>query len=386
MSATDDRLDTLVIGAGQAGLALGYHLQRAGRRFALLDAADRVGSSWRDRWDSLTLFTPRRYDALPGLPFPGDPDGHPGKDEVAAYLEAYATRFELPIRLGHRVTSVRRDGSGGFTVATSAATFAARQVVVATGGFSGPAIPAAAGHLDPRVAQLHSSAYRNPDGVPGGHVVVVGAGNTGVQIARELAAAGRRVTLAASSVGRALPQRLLGRDLFAWFDLLGTMDLAPETRIGRRLASENTIVGTDLRALFRVVERAGRVVGADGPALALAGGGLVEPDAVVWATGYRPHYPWLRVPVLDETGTPLHHRGVTDVPGLEFLGLPWQRNRGSALLGFVGRDAEICAGRLGRHLDRAADLAADLAVDHPAQVWTGERVGMAAAPVARARG
>jgi putative flavoprotein involved in K+ transport len=252
---------------------------------------------------------------------------------------------------------VRRDRSAGFRAETSGGTFVARQVVVATGGFSGPVIPAFGRRLDPRVAQLHSSAYRNPDDVPGGHVVVVGAGNTGVQIAGELAAAGRRVTLAASTVGRALPQRLLGQDLFRWFDLLGTMDVPPESRIGRRLEAENTIVGTDLRALFRVVDRARRVVDAQGAGVVLADGRVIEPHAVVWATGFRPHYPWLHVPVLDDSGAPIHFRGVTDVPGVELLGLPWQRNRGSALLGFVGRDAAVCAERLGRRLAASPDAA-----------------------------
>src|SRR4051812_10218953 len=155
------RLDTVIVGGGQAGLALGYPLQRAGRRFAIVDAADRVGDSWRSRWDSLTLFTPRRYDALPGLPFPGDPEGYPGKDEVADYLEGYARRFELPVLLGHRVTGVRREGgsTGGFTVETGRGTLEARQVVVACGGFTGPVVPGFARRLDEGVVQLHSSSY-----------------------------------------------------------------------------------------------------------------------------------------------------------------------------------------------------------------------------------
>jgi putative flavoprotein involved in K+ transport len=351
-----DTYDTVIIGGGQAGLALAHHLQRAGRRFVVLEAADRLGDSWRRRWDSLTLFTPRRYDALPGLPFPGDPEGCPGKDEVADYLEGYGRHFALPVRLSSPVQSVRRDGSGGFEIEAGGEILRSRQVVVATGGFTGPAIPAVAARLDPRVAQLHSSAYRNPGSVAGQDVVVVGAGNTGVQIADELARAGRRVTLAVGSLGRAVPQRLLGRSLFWWFEALGTMSASPESRIGRRLrANENAIVGTDLRDLFRRVERVGRVVDADSGGLVLPGGERRQPDAVVWATGYRPSYPWLHVPVLDATGAPIHAGGITDVPGLAFLGLPWQRNRGSALVGFVGRDAEALAARLGRQLRSSLD-------------------------------
>jgi putative flavoprotein involved in K+ transport len=176
--------------------------------------------------------------------------------------------------------------------------------------------------------------------------MVVGAGNTGVQIAKELAEAGRRVTLSVSSLGPATPQRLLGKSVFWWFDRLGLMKAGPETRIGRRLKNENSIVGTDLEELFRRVERLPRAVEADGAGLLLANGRRRHPDAVVWATGYQPSYPWLHLPVLDDSGAPIHYHGVTDVPGLVFLGLPWQRNRGSALVGWVGRDAALLADHL----------------------------------------
>jgi putative flavoprotein involved in K+ transport len=344
------QLDTVIIGAGQAGLALGYHLQRAGRRFVIVEAGERPGASWRSRWDSLTLFTPRRYDALPGMSFPGDPEGYPGKDEVADYLEAYARHFDLPVEAGSPVVSVRRDMSDGFAVETGRMEMSARQVVVATGGFSGPRIPGFAERLEGAVVQLHSSAYRNPASVPDGEIVVVGAGNTGVQIAQELAEAGRTVSLSVSSLGKATPERLMGRSLFWWFELLGVMDAGADSRIGRRLKNENTIVGTDLKALFRRVERVGKAVDADRNALVLADGTRKPPDAVIWATGYRPSYPWLHLPVLDETEAPVHYHGITDVPGLAFLGLPWQRNRGSALVGWVGRDAALLAEHLGSQL------------------------------------
>ncbi|MEU6415450.1 NAD(P)/FAD-dependent oxidoreductase [Microbispora sp. NPDC046933] len=345
--------DTLIIGGGQAGLALGYHLRRAGLRFAVLDAHRRVGDAWRHRWDSLTLFTPRRYDGLPGLPFPGDPDGHPGKDEVADYLEAYAERFALPVRLGCHVTAVRPEGgrflvetSAGAYTATYTATYTAAQVVVAAGAFHTPRTPAFASGLDPHVTQLHSSRYRRPEQLPMGEILVVGAGNTGVQIAEELAGTGRRVRLSVSSMGRALPQRVLGRDLFWWFSHLGFMGLRGDSRIGRRVRSSELIIGTDVKRLLRRVERVNRAVDAEGRDVVLADGRRVRPDGVVWATGFRPHYPWLHVPVLDEQGAPVQREGVTAWPGLYFLGLPWQRARGSSVLGWVGRDARALADRL----------------------------------------
>lgn len=339
-------LDTVVVGGGQAGLALGHHLRRAGVPFAILDAHDRVGDAWRHRWDSLTLFTPRRFSALPGLPFSGDPDGHPGKDEVADYLARYAAHFDLPVRLGCRVTSVRPCTAGGFTVDTSTGTVRARRVVVAAGAFHTPRIPDVARKLALRVAQLHSSRYRRPGHVPGQDVLVVGGGNTGVQIAAELADDGRRVVLAAPTLGPVLPQRWLGRDIFWWFSRLGTMRLGPESVLGRRIAAQNPVIGTDVAGLLRRVDRVGRVVEADGDNLRFADGGQRRVDAVIWATGFRPHYPWLQVPVLDPSGAPVQREGVTDWPGLYFLGLPWQRARGSAVLGWVGRDAEVLAARL----------------------------------------
>ena len=350
-------VQTLIIGGGQAGLAMGYHLRRAGQSFAILDAHPQVGDAWRRRWDSLTLFTPRRYDALPGRAFPGDPDGHPGKDEVADYLAGYAAHFALPVCTGSAVTSLAPGPDRGFVAETSTGTWTAEQVVVAAGAFHTPSVPGFAGDLDPGVVQIHSNRYRNPAQVPAGDVVVVGGGNTGVQIAAELAAHGRRVTLSYETLGPVLPQRTLGRDVFWWFEKLGTMRLSGEGRIGARIMAQNPIIGTDVRTLLRTVSRAGRVTGASGGRLSFADGASVRPAAVVWATGFRPHYPWLRVPVLDDRGAPVHRAGVTAWPGLYFLGLPWQRTRGSAVLGWVGPDAEALAGpitaRAGRVVARA---------------------------------
>jgi putative flavoprotein involved in K+ transport len=338
--------DILVIGAGQAGLAVGYHLARAEADFLLIDANARVGDVWRGRWDSLRLFTPRRYDALPGAVLPGDPDGYPGKDEVADYLERYAERFELPVHAGRRATAARTRRSEGFTVDTTAGSYRARRLVVATGPFTTPALPPCARDLGVHIQQLHSSAYRNPEQLQAGRVLVVGGGNTGVQIADELSRAGRQVTLAVSELEAVLPQRILGVDLFWWLEHLGAMSISGRSKLGRRLSRKNPIIGTDLAELRRRITLAGRVVDVLGDHVVLADSTSMAFDAIVWATGFRPHYPWLQVPVLERDGAPIQRDGASPVPGLSFLGLPWQRNRGSALLGWVGHDAERLVARL----------------------------------------
>ena len=341
-----EHLHVVVVGAGQAGLAIGHHLARAGRRFAILEAGPSVGTAWRERWDSLVLFTPRRYDALPGLAFPGEPDGYPGRDEVIAYLERYAHTFELPVVFDSAVRSLKaRDGS--FVLDLDDRRIEADQVVVATGPFHRPHVPALAGQLAPEVFQAHSAAYRRPAEVPAGNVLVVGGGNTGFQIAKELSAT-RTVHLAVGSRQTPLPQRVLGRDLFWWLTRLGVLDKTVDSRIGRRAQRRDTLIGSsprDLRRRFGVGVKP-RAVAASGRTVGFADGSRLEVDAVIWATGYRPDHSWIDLPVTDAAGRLRHRRGVSDIPGLYFLGLSWQHTRGSALLGWVRDDAEFIATRI----------------------------------------
>jgi putative flavoprotein involved in K+ transport len=337
------RFDVVVIGAGQAGLAVSYFLARQGRRFVVLDAGDAVGAAWRDRWDSLTLFTSRRYDSLPGLPFPGDPRGYPTRDEVISYLERYAATFELPIESNSAARSLTlRDG--GFVVELDAGRVEADQVVVATGPFQEPFVPPIAKGLGPEVVQFHSTAYRSPTAIPEGRVLVVGGGNTGYQIAEELAGS-HEVHLAIGSRQTPLPQRILGRDLFWYLDKTGLIRKTTASRIGRRLQQkEDTLIGSSPRGLRRRgVGLHGRAVDAAGSAVTFADGSTLEVRSVIWATGFRSDHSWIDVPVFDEGGRVVHQRGVTSLPGLYFLGLQWQHTRGSALLGFVKDDAEFLA-------------------------------------------
>jgi putative flavoprotein involved in K+ transport len=352
----DELLDVVVVGGSQAGLAIAWHLAREGLRFVVLEAAPEIGPTWRSRWDSLTLFTPTQYDALPGMPFPGPPDTYPGKDAVAGYLKAYAAAFDLPVRLNSPVTRLSQTDEG-FKIHTQSEVFNARQVVVATGPFQQPFTPPAAQQLDASVTELHSAEYRNPRALPDGPVLVVGGGNSGFQIAEELAAAGRRVDLSIATKMPILPQRLAGKDLFWWLTRLGLLRVTADTRPGRRMSSRDFIIGSSRRRLKAAgVRFRPAVAGADGRTVRFADGSSLDAGIVIWATGYRPDYSWIHIPGVARDGQVIHRRGVTEVPGLYFLGLTWQHTRGSALLGFVHHDAAYLAGLItGR--DRAAEAA-----------------------------
>jgi putative flavoprotein involved in K+ transport len=340
-----DDYDVVVIGAGQAGFAMGYYLARHRRRFTILERGDSIAPAWRERWDSLTLFTPRRYSSLPGMPFPDDPDGYPTRDDVIQYLERYAETFELPIELDSSVRRLSRE-DGRFILDVDGRTITAGQVVVATGPFQTPYVPELAKDLDSDVWQVHSTGYRRPSDVPDGTVVVVGGGNTGFQIAKELSAT-HKVILSVGTRQKPLPQRLAGRDLFWWLTKTGLIHKTVESRLGRRLKDRDTLIGSSPREIRRRygVELKPRAIAVSGRTVRFEEGSEVEADAVVWATGYRPDYSWIDLPIFDEHGRLRHRRGVTDAPGLYFLGLTWQHTRGSALIGWVKEDAEFIAER-----------------------------------------
>jgi putative flavoprotein involved in K+ transport len=355
MGATADHRDVVVVGAGQAALAIGYFLKQQGRHFTILEAADAPAAAWRERWNSLKLFTPVRYDSLPGLAFPGDPDSYPGRDDVVAYLTDYARTFELPVELDSRVRAVRR-ADEGYEVELDDRTITAEHVVIATGPFQVPRVPPIGRPLSSEVVQFHSTGYRRPDQVPAGPVLVVGGGNTGFQIAEELSRS-HEVHLSIGSRQTPLPQRIGRRDLFRYLDALGLMRVTVDSRLGQRLRYRDTLIGSSPRAAQsrHGIRLRGRTVDAQGSEVVFEDGSRLAPTTVIWATGFAIDHSLVHVPVFDDAARLIHRRGVTAARGLYFLGLTWQHTRGSALLGWVKNDAEYIAGRIAAHrTDRPA--------------------------------
>jgi putative flavoprotein involved in K+ transport len=357
MTENTPELDVLVIGGGQAGLAMGSRLKETPLSFRIVERHPRVGDSWRNRYASLVLFTPRAYSALPGLAVPGDPEGFPTKDEMADYLESYAERFELPVAQGTGIGRLERV-DGGFRATTETGEpIDSRAVVLATGAFQRPAIPPISKRLSSEVTQLAPEDYRSPSQLPPGRALVVGDGATGRQIAVELTA-NHEVLLAAGRPRRVSPDRILGRSVFWWMDKLGVLRATRESTIGRYLMKADPFPGKHLKLdklRQRDVDVVGRVIEAEGKKVSFADGKAAEVDAVVWATGYRDDADWVDIPeVKDDHGNFLHYRGVSPLPNLCFVGRSWQWTRGSALFAGVGQDAAYLTEHIVGHLDHRA--------------------------------
>ncbi len=349
-------VETLVIGAGQAGLTVGYELARRGRSCTIVDGSERVGDPWRQRWSSLRLFTPARYDALPGMPFPSPPHTFPTKDEMADYLEAYARRFELPLRLEERILRLTR--AGDHFVATSATTrYVAERVVVAMAGYQTPKIPPFAAELHADIVQLHSKDYRDPTQLRPGPVLLVGAGNSGAEIALDVVAADHQTFLAGRGTGH-IPFDIdgaLARHLLVPLLLRGVFHrvLTTATPFGRAarptfLTKGGPLVRLKPRDLVAAgVQRLPKVAGVRDGAPLLEDGRVLEVANVIWCTGFHAGFDWIDLPVLDETGRPRHRRGAAlDAPGLWFVGLPFLYAASSTMVHGVVRDACYAVGQM----------------------------------------
>jgi len=341
--------DVIVIGGGQAGLSVGYHLARAGVRFVILDAQERVGDAWRKRWDSLRLFTPAKLDGLDGMPFPGPGHYFPTKDEMASYLETYARHFRLPVRNGMRVERLF-ERRGRYVVHVGDQELEARQVVVAMAKYQRAKVPRFAGALSADINQLHSMDYRNLSQLQPGAVLLAGAGNSGADIALEAARAGHQTWIAGRDNGQILlrPESFLGRHVLMplMLGLIFRHLLTVNTPIGRKVRPTLVSKGgprirvrdSDLSAAG--VERAPRIVGVrDGKPL-LEDGRTLTVSNLIWCTGFRPGFDWIELPIFDEHGDPKHESGVvTAQRGLYFLGLPFLHSMSSSMVHGVGRDA-----------------------------------------------
>jgi putative flavoprotein involved in K+ transport len=345
-------VETVIIGAGQAGLATGYHLHRRGREFLIIDGNARVGDNWRQQWDSLRLYTPAKYDGLPGMPFPGKRWSFPGKDEVADYLESYAARWQLPTRLGTRVGRLEADGDR-YLMTTSTGTISCANVVIATGTFGRtPSVPDFAGRLHPSTLQLHSSEYRRPGQLNEGPVLVVGASHSGTDIAYEVAQS-HEVTLCGRHCGNIpfRPESATARVIFPPMFFAWRHVLTRRTPMGRALMAEVRFHGAPmLRVKSADLTRRGvrretqRVTGVQDGRPQLADGTVLDVANVIWCTGFRQDFSWLDLPVVREDGWPDELRGVVPTaPGLYFCGLAFQYAFSSMVLVGVGRDAEHVA-------------------------------------------
>lgn len=336
-------MSALVIGAGQAGLAIAEVLQRRQVAFRIIDANERVGDVWRARYRSLTLFTPRSHSTLPGLALDGDPNGYPDREQFAAYLERYAAHHRIVVETGKRVERLDRSADGLFIADLSnGERITATAVIAATGGFQQPIVPSLSEGFSPDVLQLTSDGYRDPSSVPAGPVLVVGDGASGRDIAAELSRT-RNVILAAGKPRKLVAEKVLGLSIWWWMDFLGLMRASPASFVGRTLRRRDPFPDRDRRlpALKRRgVEIMPRLVGAEGEAVVFADGRRRKVGCVIWAVGYRDDTSWIGIPgAVSPEKAFVHDQGLSPVPGLYFIGRPWQRNRASALVLGAGRDA-----------------------------------------------
>lgn len=341
-----EHLDVLVIGGGQAGLAAGYHLSKRGAHYLIVDAGSRVGDPWRRRWDSLRLFSPARVNGLPGMPFPAPPGATVTKDQAADYMESYAKGFGLPIRLGVRVQSLSREDGRFVTDAGITADY----VIVTTGSYGTPRVPSFAAQLDPGTTRMHSAEYRNPSQLHG-DVLVVGAGNSGGEIAMDAAAAKHRTWLSGRKTGQVPYPVMFTRP--AWWVI--THALTVRTPMGKQMAATAysrgqplvRVKSADLAAAG--VERVPRVAGVESGKPRLEDGRVLDVGTVVWCTGFDHTYPWIKLPITDSSGHIAHVRGVLESqPGLYFVGIPFQFGIRSSLIDGVGDDTKFVVDRIAR--------------------------------------
>ncbi len=345
-------LDFIIIGAAQAGLSMAYELKKLGKNYLVLDKENEIGASWLKRWDSLTLFTPSEFNNLKGMDFP-KPKGHyPNKYEVAHYFEAYVEKFELPIQFNTLVTEIQ-DKTGYFIIKHEDGYYEAEQVIVATGPFHIPYTPPFHTKIDDSIIQIHSDHYKNPSQLKEGKAMVVGAGDSGYQILDEVSKTNRDVYFSGDTDVKTLPQEFLGKTLWWWFTKTGYLSFSKESWLGKKISkSKQPVIGVDVEGILKRpnVIPVGKTLDAKQNTIITDNARLDDVETIIWATGYRPKFDWIEGLELDKEGYPVHQRGVSNVEGLYFIGLPWLHTRASATLGGIQKDADYLGGYIKRKI------------------------------------
>lgn len=341
------RLEYVIIGGAQAGLAMAYHLKKMNKNFIVLDGENEIGASWLNRWDSLKLFTPTEYNHLPGLDFDAPKNHYPSKFEVANYFKNYVDTFEIPVQLNTLVTSVKKKEKT-FCVEHKDGVIETKNVIVATGPFHIPYTPPCHTKTADSILQMHSNYYKGIDQLQDGDALVVGGGDSGYQILNELSKDGtRKVYFSGDTTVKSLPQNFLGKTLWWWFTKIGFLSYNKYSWIGKKInSSTQPVIGTDVKGILarENVFHVGRTKDALEDKIFFESKNVSTIKNIIWATGYRPNFSWVEGLELDATNYPKNYRGVCNIEGLYFMGLPWMYTRGSATLGGVSKDASYLAG------------------------------------------
>lgn len=340
------KTDYVIIGAAQAGLSMAYHLSTLGKQYLVVDGGDEIGGSWLNRWDSLKLFTPTEYNHLPGLKMEAPKGHYPSKYEVAAYFKKYVEAFNIPVQFNTLISSVRKTEEG-FILEHKAGTIYAQNVIVATGPFHTPYTPPCHKKLSENIVQMHSNYYKNVDQLQEGDALVVGGGDSGYQILNEISASGnRQVYFSGDTTVKSLPQKILGKTLWFWFTITGFLSFHKYSWVGKRISRiTQPVIGTDVKGILarKNVQVVGRTKDALNETLYFEKEKVSTIKNIIWATGYRPNFEWIEGLELDQDHYPKNYRGVSNIEGLYFIGLPWMYTRGSATLGGVSKDAAYLA-------------------------------------------
>lgn len=343
--------DFIIIGAGQAGLSIAYYLKELDLDFLIVDANNEVGAPWLKRWDSLKLFTPTEFNHLPGMKFPHEKGMYPDKYDVANYLKSYVEHFDLPIEFNQKINKIKKT-DGVFYISSEHKNYTAKQVIVATGPFHTPYTPKCHTKISDSIIQIHSEHYKNPDQLQDGPCLVVGAGDSGVQILEDISRTGRKMYFSGNTNIASIPQELLGKTLWWWFSKIGFLTVNKYTWIGKKLSKGvQPVIGTDVKTLFakKNITCVGRTLDATNDSIVFEKGTIHDIKNIIWATGFKPNFEWIEGIELDDIGYPKNYRGVSDTEGLYFIGLPWLYTRGSATLGGVKKDAKYLNDYIKQH-------------------------------------